>query len=752
MAAVAAATLVRIALQPFLGSSTQFVTFFVAVVVAGATGGRGPALLATGLSCLVVDFLFVEPYGSFAVGRIADVVALGCFALAATSIALIAGQLHAARDAAYRALAERREAEEALRRNEERLGLAQQVAQIGTFEWNVKTGTNVWTPELEQLYGLSPGTFPGTQPAWEALVHPDDRAHAVECVAQALAGGPFDAEWRVCLPDGGVRWLHGRARVLRDAAGSPERLLGVNIDITDRKRAEAAIAAMGHRLESIVGAAGDGICGLDAADRVVLVNPALASMLGWSPADAVGRNAHELFHRSGSGGHPLFEACPIADAVRTGTARKGSDVFWRADGATVPVEYTYAPIGDGGDDLAGVLLVRDVSERMHAERALLDAKVSAERAKAVAEEATRAKDHFLAVLSHELRTPLTPVVAILDLMGQRSWDAEIRHQLDVMRRNVELEARLIDDLLDLTRITRGKVELDRRHVDLGTIVDRAVEVCRPDIDARHVHFGVDRGPGSYVVDADPARLQQVFWNLLKNAVKFTPHHGCIGIRCRPVGDSVAVEVNDSGIGIEPDALEHVFDAFRQAERSITRQFGGLGLGLTICKALVELHGGTITAHSEGRGRGTTVRVTLPLAAAAVDQPDATRLGRRTSAGVRVLLVEDHGDTAAVMQCALAAQGHDVAMARDVATALEMAEREVFDVLVSDLGLPDASGHDLVRALRARGQTLPAIALSGYGQEDDLRRSLDAGFAVHLVKPARPRVLADAVARVVGERR
>jgi len=318
----------------------------------------------------------------------------------------------------------------------------------------------------------------------------------------------------------------------------------------------------------------------------------------------------------------------------------------------------------------------------------------------------------------------------------------------MVRRNVELEARLIDDLLDVSRISRGKIELSRSPVELCKVIDRAVEVCKRDIEARRLHFGVDMGPAApYWVEADAPRLQQVFWNLLKNAIKFTPHGGCVGIRCRPNGTHVVIEVNDSGIGIEPAALTRVFDAFEQVEQSITRQFGGLGLGLAISKALVEMHGGTIAAHSEGRDKGSTFRVRLPLTTPAV-RPEATPPAARPPRVVRplrILLVEDHGVTAKMMQMVLTSDGHTVESAGDVATALELAGQHAFDLLMSDLGLPDGSGHDLMRELRQRGHKFPGIALSGYGQEEDIQRSYQAGFVAHLTKPASREAVLEAVA-------
>jgi PAS domain S-box-containing protein len=398
----------------------------------------------------------------------------------------------------------------------------------------------------------------------------------------------------------------------------------------------------------------------------------------------------------------------------------------------------------------------DIHDLKTAQQELAAAKVSAERAKLAAEDANRAKDHFLAVLSHELRTPLTPVLTGIALLEKEvALSDRGRRYLEVLRRNVTLEARLIDDLLDLTRIVRGRVDLDRRPVELCTVIERAVEVCRADIETRRLHFGIDWGPRPYLIDADATRLQQVLWNLLKNAIKFTPLGGCVGVRCRRRDGDVVVEVNDSGIGIEPAALETIFDAFAQSPPSTARQFGGLGLGLAISKALVEMHGGRIAATSDGPGTGATFTIRLPLATADTARTTGTEAapaGGPAPAGrppLRILLVEDHGDTSETIVSVLELEGHHVETAGDVQTALNAASRETFDVLVSDLGLPDASGLDLMRRLRATGQRLPAIALSGYGQEHDVKASRDAGFHMHLVKPIEPDRLLWAIDTVVS---
>lgn len=523
-----------------------------------------------------------------------------------------------------RDVTEARRLETALWQSKERLRLAQQVARIGSFEWDVPKNEYVWTPELEALYGLPPGGFGGSYEEWTALVHPDDLAAADQRVRESLVSGVFEGDWRVVWPDGTVRWLASRGHVFKNEAGQPVRMVGFSVDITKQKQSEEA---------------------LNAARR------------------------------------------------------------------------------------------------------------AAEQAEAVAEQANRAKDHFLAVLSHELRTPLTPVMmAVSILQDNPDLDSEMHEMLEIIRRNLDMEVGLIDDLLDVTRISRGKIDLDRSPVELCTIIQRAVEVCKADIEARSLHFGVDLGPAApYWVEADVPRLQQVFWNLLKNAIKFTPHNGCVGIRCQRSDGHVSVEVNDSGIGIEPESLEAVFNAFEQAERSITRKFGGLGLGLAISKALVELHGGAISAHSEGRNRGATFRIRLPLTTPAVRHGEFTPAAAppATVRPLHILLVEDHGVTAMMMRMVLTSEGHTVETAGGMATALELASQHTFDLLISDLGLPDGSGHDMLRELRARGHEFPGIALSGYGREEDVRRSDQAGFAIHLTKPASREAIFAAVASAIA---
>ncbi len=371
---------------------------------------------------------------------------------------------------------------------------------------------------------------------------------------------------------------------------------------------------------------------------------------------------------------------------------------------------------------------------------------------AEARAANKAKDEFLAVLSHELRTPLTPVLATLSSISEDDQIASgMRDDLEMIRRNVELEARLIDDLLDLTRISKGKIELQLDSVDAHSLINEAMNICQMDIKSKsltvHAHLRAEKSH----VRGDRTRLHQVLWNLLKNAVKFTASGGTIEVLSENSADGeLMIRVTDTGIGIDAEILPRIFNAFEQGKRSITRQFGGLGLGLTITKALVDAHRGTITASSDGGNKGATFTLKLPLdqsrqAAAAFPQPPSSPPAAFRP--LKILLVEDHPDTGRVMSRLLSNEMHDVILAKSVAEAVRIYEKDAFDLVISDIGLPDGSGLDLMRIIQAQRPVL-AIALSGFGMEDDIRRSREAGFQAHLTKPINFPKLLDCIERIV----
>ena len=355
--------------------------------------------------------------------------------------------------------------------------------------------------------------------------------------------------------------------------------------------------------------------------------------------------------------------------------------------------------------------------------------------------ANAAKDQFLAQLSHELRSPLTPVIAMVGELEAELPDSKpVAEALEVVRRNVELEARLIDDLLDVTRISKGKLQLSFEPICVHQILQRAYEICRNDIEAGNLEVIFRLRAAHTYVDGDPARLQQVFWNLIKNSVKFTPEKGQITIETvNPTPDKIEVRVIDTGIGIESQAIDKIFNAFEQGQRDITRRFGGLGLGLTISKTLIDAHGGQIRVQSRGKDQGASFSVELNT----VDTPvegdghkehrPVDREPKPTAVNRRVLLVDDHQDTCLGMKRMLERRGYQISIAHSAQQAVEKVRTQEFDLLISDIGLPDRSGYELMREVRLN-KGLPGIALSGFGSEEDVNQAREAGFAEHLTKP------------------
>jgi len=404
--------------------------------------------------------------------------------------------------------------------------------------------------------------------------------------------------------------------------------------------------------------------------------------------------------------------------------------------------------------LIGTLL--DITERKHSEAELC-------RARDAAEAANAAKDQFIAKLSHELRTPLTPVLMGIDmLLNQAALDSSLHHDLALMRHNIQLEARLIDDLLDVTRIVHGKLDLHLEEVDIHRLLDQAVEICASATTQRGITVCFRLEAREYWTGGDPARLMQVFWNLLQNATKFTLPGGIIQIATsNPAPGRIAIAIRDNGIGIEPESIPRLFDAFEQRKNKEPQCAGGLGLGLAICKGVVELHGGSIHATSEGPGSGASFTVeldtnsppaVLPSSPSCYVQPEpspqaVTETNPVNDLPIRLLVVEDHPTTGDLMARLLRRAGYAVSLARSVAEAKELARQSHFALVVSDIGLPDGNGRDLMTYLRDQ-YGLSGIALSGFGTDADAHASIEAGFVEHVVKPVEWKQLAAALQRVL----
>lgn len=411
--------------------------------------------------------------------------------------------------------------------------------------------------------------------------------------------------------------------------------------------------------------------------------------------------------------------------------------------------------GDIKRDTAGAAIeaagmIQDITERKLAEHNLQQAHDDLAVAKDAAEAANSAKDQFLAVLSHELRTPLTPVLLTVSLLeNSQQLPDEVREDLQTIRRHVEMEARLIDDLLDVTRIARGKMQLNFKTTDAHTLLQSALDICSPE---RLDDITLDLRAEHHHVRADSARLQQIFWNILGNAIKFSPHGGSIEIQTsNPSPDRLRVTIRDHGVGIDADVLPKIFNAFQQGESSLTRNFGGLGLGLAITHTLVETHGGTVKAESDGAGKGARFTVELPTVSPNSQNasPQLMKLSVPSHMQLKLLLVEDHPGTLTQMRKLLTELGHSVRSASTVKDALALAEKSTFDLVVSDLGLPDGNGHDLMRELNGR-YGLRGIAVSGFGMDEDIRRSSEVGFSKHLVKPITAEKIKEAISDTMRE--
>src|SRR6478735_7555501 len=370
--------------------------------------------------------------------------------------------------------------------------------------------------------------------------------------------------------------------------------------------------------------------------------------------------------------------------------------------------------------------------------------------KSIVEAANRTKDHFLAMLSHELRTPLTPVISGLESLETESTQTEeTKASLAMIRRNIELETQLIDDLLDFTRIARDKMQLRFAPMDAHQAVSNVVEICRSEARSKELNVHLNLRAKTHHVTADTAKFQQIIWNLLKNAIKFTPEGGDITISSENPSEAVfTVSVRDTGIGMEPEVMQRIFDPFEQGNRSFEHRFGGLGLGLAISKSLAQAHGGTLTAQSDGSNRGSTFTLSMQV----LPQGEAASVASKTVTdsprqALRILLVDDHHDTCAALQKLLARRGHLVAVSHDVRSAMEAAVHNKFDLLISDIALPDGTGMDLMMQLRAIAN-VPGIAISGFGNNGDIERSLQAGFSEHLIKPIKLDNLEAAIERVL----
>jgi PAS domain S-box-containing protein len=612
---------------------------------------------------------------------------------------------------------------------------------------------------VADLLGRSPEDL--LRASFHELVHPDDAPAVRDAVRTLLDGGaPEVVIERRCLRKNGTTFW-GRATLARvdDDQGRPSRILAVIEDLTARQQAESERG----RLMSVLEKSLNEIYMFDTASlRFTYVNQGALRNIGYTMEQMRRMTPLDI--------KPEFTEAEFREVVRPlleGAQEKHvfHTVHRRSDGSTYPVEVHLQCIAHAGQRRF-VAIILDTTERRRAEEALRESRERAESALREAERANRLKDQFLATLSHELRTPLSAILGWTQILRAGARDpADLAKGLDIIERNARAQTKLIEDLLDVSRITSGKLRLEMQRVRPATFVQAALETVRPAAEAKGVRIEKDLDPDAGPVAGDPGRLQQVVWNLLSNAIKFTPSGGRVAVAVRRIDERVEVRVSDTGIGIEPRFLPQLFERFSQADPSTTRRHGGLGLGLSIARHLVELHGGTVHAESDGPGLGATFAIRLPVAgtlpaSAEPEAPEAPAVDPAPVpphsidlAGVRVLVVDDQPDARALAERLLADCGAEVWSAGSGEDAIAQAVAARPDIVVSDIGMPGMDGYEMLRRIREReGGAIPAvraIALTAFARPQDAARAREAGFDAHLTKPVDASRLIAAVAALAG---
>jgi PAS domain S-box-containing protein len=640
---------------------------------------------------------------------------------------------------------------ERLRLEQERFSFALRAADIVAWEWDPETDEIVWFEEGLQRLGLEREAFQ-TAAAYFAAIHPEDRRRVETAVESALRGeSEYDEELRLLRPDGSILWCVDRGRLVQvEPHGSP-RLSGILIDITERKRKEAqvdaldaALARRAEELQVVLDVLPVGVfIAEDASCSVIRSNPAGAAMLGIAPdvnASKSGAEAERLpFRVLREGVEIPPDELAMQRAARTGAPVRGDEVVVeRDDGTATSLVIDAIPLFDERERVRGCVgALVDITERKLAEL--------------VRDEEARRKDEFLATLAHELRNPLAPIRTALELLRLTGVAEAQRPPLEVIARQVEQLSRLVDDLLDVSRITRGKVELRKAWVEVATVVERALETSGPALGAAGQHVHVELPGEPLYVCGDLTRLSQIVGNLLNNAAKYTGAGGNVWVAAGRRGEEVTITVRDDGPGIAPEVLPRIFELFAQGDTSLERAQGGLGIGLTIAKQLAEMHGGRLTV-SPGDRRGSEFTIWIPYDAdhARAEAPPSPGAARAAAAPLarRVLVVDDNRDAADTLAALLELSGHEVKTAYGAREALEVSPEFRPEVVFLDIGMPEMNGFEVARRLRQHPQTREAllVAMTGWGQEEDRRRGREAGFDHHLVKPVSPESVDDVIRR------
>ena len=625
-------------------------------------------------------------------------------------------------------IAHRKRVERALREAEENLRLMiESIKDFAIFSVDREGCVMSWNSGAEQLFGYSEPEIIGTKIA--VLFPPEDRAALVpehELATAAAKGRATDERWHI-RKDGSRFFASGVVAPIFDEESKLRGFTKIARDITERKVAEEAVREAAVRLKAIVDTAVDGIITIDEKGTVESMNLAAEKLFGYARDEVLGSNIKMLMPEPYRGQHDGYLTAYLTTGQKRIIGSGREVVGLRKDGSTFPMDLAVSETRLG---LRRIFtgIVRDITDRKQMEEALRDD--------------DQRKDHFLAMLAHELRNPLAPISNAVQIMRiEGPSGPNLMWSIDVIAEQIKHMTRMVDDLLDVSRITRGKVALQREPIELGKVVDLAVQAIRPQLDEYSHELRVSLPEGPIVLEADPARLAQVLSNLLNNAAKYTPPKGRIDLTIIEAGSDVIIKVADNGIGIAPELLPKVFDLFVQADQSLSRSRGGLGIGLTVVRSLVEMHEGCVSVSSEGTGSGSefTVRIPRPQTASVAVADETGRNGHGELVHLprrRILVVDDSLLNAASLKKLLVALGQEVFTAHDGKEALEMARQCQPDVVLLDIGLPVMDGYEVARLCRQEPalQRTMLVAMTGYGKVEDKQRSHQAGFNAHLVKP------------------
>ena len=620
-----------------------------------------------------------------------------------------------------------------LRKQQELLKLALASAKAGTWNWNFQQEEIIWSPENYAIFGIDPAIAPLSFADVENCIHPDDREPIKQELAKVLAKESiFHSEFRIYHPERGLRWLLGIGNISCDSSSQPIGISGISLDITHAKEVEATLKQRERELELIVEVIPQQIWTAGKDGHISYINQRWQDYTGLDLEQMRGRGWAAIVHPEDL---PVIKTKWI-EAIIAGEkfdceARlrdAAGKYHWFLSKAR-PLRNERGEILKWYGTNTSIIRIKELEAKLVQQtQDLLDA--------------NELKDQFLAIVSHELRTPLNPILGWSQMLATGKLDPEKTAMgIEIIERNAKAQAQLINDLLDVSRILRNKLNLDKQPLSLESIIRSAIPTVQLSANTKLIQIETEFVPKVGKVLGDLSRLQQIIWNLLSNAIKFTPEGGRVLVKLKQSGANAVISIEDTGRGIEPEFIPHVFDRFRQEDSGNTREFGGLGLGLAIVRHLIELHGGSVTAFSAGLNRGATFSVRLPLidrspAAENLLEPNIPSVRPKRFQGKTILVVDDEIDSLDILILVLEQEGAKVLSAKSAQSALDILQQTVPDLIVSDIGMPQTDGYSLIARVRElpQGKDIRAIALTAYAGEIDRQRSLDGGFQQHLTKP------------------